>query len=264
MSEERPAEVDSSSEIRCGVTRWYYKRMLLLTAMLVGMGSYFLYDGKWGYPKANKVVEHKQWFQDHVVTDFQKAKEKGEAEAAAWLTEARVKGWVVSSSLQEPRWDDYAAPHGWASDPKHYSVDEIEQQFWWGGTLLVGAVAAILTLLLNRNKTLKGYADHLVLPNGKTVRYADAFKVDKRKWDHKGLAYVFHKPGGQGAEQKAIIDDLKYDGAGKILDRLLANFSGELIEKVPDEEEEEEKESEDAQTDSSTQGEDTASTTEPK
>ena len=29
-----------------------------------------------------------------------------------------------------------------------------------------------------------------------------------------------------------MIDDLKFDGAAKILDRLLSNFEGELVERV--------------------------------
>jgi len=55
--------------------------------------------------------------------------------------------------------------------------------------------------------------------------------VDKRLWDNKGLAYVWHRPAG-GGEQKVVIDDLKYEGAVRVLDELLACFKGELIEKV--------------------------------
>ena len=70
-----------------------------------------------------------------------------------------------------------------------------------------------------------------MLPNGGKVFFADAFKVDKRLWDNKALAYVWHRPAG-GNEVRAVIDDLKFDGAGRALDRLLSQFKGELIEKV--------------------------------
>ena len=72
----------------------------------------------------------------------------------------------------------------------------------------------------------------MIMPNGAEVRFADVFRVDKRKWDNKGLAYVYHRSGGAG--KRAVVDDLKYDGAGRVLDRLLAQFNGELIEKVQD------------------------------
>jgi len=63
------------------------------------------------------------------------------------------------------------------------------------------------------------------------VNHADAFRIDKRKWDQKALAYVFYREGGEGPIRKAIIDDLKYAQAGQVLEGLLANFHGELIEK---------------------------------
>ncbi|MDB6120958.1 MAG: hypothetical protein JWO08_4739, partial [Verrucomicrobiaceae bacterium] len=59
---------------------------------------------------------------------------------------------------------------------------------------------------------------------------------DKRKWAVNGLAFVHYREGGEGSEKKVKIDDLMFDGAGRVLDRLLASFKGELIEKVLDEE----------------------------
>jgi hypothetical protein len=70
-----------------------------------------------------------------------------------------------------------------------------------------------------------------VSPEGVQIRYADVFRVDKRKWEHKGLAYAWYRTQG-GAEKREVFDDLKFGGADKVLERLLASFSGELIEKV--------------------------------
>jgi hypothetical protein len=36
----------------------------------------------------------------------------------------------------------------------------------------------------------------------------------------------------QGAERRAVIDDLKYEGAVRVLNDLMASFRGELLEKV--------------------------------
>jgi len=235
--------------ITCRVTRWYYRRMGLLTAMFIGMGLYFFYDGKWGYPKKNAIAEQKEWFEREVVGtgdppaigSYEAAKKMGEQAVNQWMTDARSKQWVISLQMQEPRWDDFAAPHGWASDPKKYSAEEIEQQFYWGGAVLLAGLFTGTLLLLNRNQTFVGHLDHMVMPNGKKVRYDSAYKVDKRKWDNKGLAYVYYRESEGAASMKAVIDDLKFGGADKILDRLLENFSGELIEKVqdPDEQEQE-------------------------
>ena len=93
-------------------------------------------------------------------------------------------------------------------------------------------------VLLDRGKKLTGYPDRMVMPNGVEVRYDEAFRVDKRKWDQKGLAYVDYRR--EGREARVVVDDLKYDRAVRVLDRLLARFQGELIEKVAEPEEPEE------------------------
>jgi hypothetical protein len=83
---------------------------------------------------------------------------------------------------------------------------------------------------LNRSKVLLGEDDHWVSPEGLKIPYASVFRVDKRKWDNKGLAYAWYRSGS--VEKRAVIDDLKFGGADKVLDRILSRFSGELIEKI--------------------------------
>lgn len=248
MSDEPVAQQGEEGVITCRVTRWYYRRMGLMTAMFIGMGLYFFYDGMWGYGKKNEVAEKKEWFEQEVVGTpekegtFEAAKAEGEEAAKAWVLSAREKGWIISKNLQEPRWDDYAAPHGWESNPKKYSQDEIDQQFWWGGAVFIAGLFTGFLLLFNRNKIFVGHADHMIMPNGSTVKFSNVFKIDKRKWDNKGLAYAYHRESEDGQVQKAVIDDLKFGGADKVLTRLLNNFEGELIEKVPDEDEDEQAE----------------------
>lgn len=233
MTNESPPPKDPDT-ITCHVTSWYYRRMGLLAAMFLGMGLFFFYDGKVGYPKKNAVAAKKVWFEETVLKSYDDAQSAGEAAVTAWLKDARERGWIVNPNLQQPRWDDYAAPHDWPSDPKKYSPEEIEQQFYWGAAMIVGAAIAGLLVLLNHNKVLVGHRSDMKMPNGTTVAFADVFKVDKRKWDNKGLATVYYREGGSGAERKAVVDDLKFHGADRVLKRLLEGFSGELIEKVAD------------------------------
>ena len=224
--------------ITCHVTAWYYRRMGLLAAMFLGMGLLFFYDGKFGYHKKNVIADKKAWFEETVMKSYDQAKEAGPEAAATWVKDARDRGWIVNLNLEQPRWDDYAAPHDWPSDPKKYSPEEIEQQFYWGGALILGATIAGLLVLLNHNKVLVGHLDRMVMPNKTTVKFADVFRVDKRKWDNKGLATVFYRESGTGPERKAVVDDLKFHGADRVLKRLLSGFSGELVEKVSDDSEE--------------------------
>ncbi|CAN5844688.1 hypothetical protein BH11VER1_BH11VER1_23240 [soil metagenome] len=241
-------DVSRDEVIVCALTPWYYRRMGLMAAMFLGMGLYFCYDGKFGYPKENVIAEKKVWFEKEVMAGYDVAKNQGDAELEVWMQNARKNGLINKPELKQPRWDDFAAPFGWPSEPKMHSSNEIEQQYYWGGAMLLGAVVSGFLVLINHNKTFVGKAEQMVMPNGKLVNYADAFRVDKRKWDKKGLAHVYYR--ADGTEHHAVIDDLKFDGAGRVLDRLLAQFSGELIEKVADDQPETE-----PKTETSTQGE---------
>ncbi len=228
--------VSHDEVIVCVIAPWYYRRMGLMAAMFLGMGLYFCYDGKVGYPKENIIAEKKAWFESDVMASYDVARSKGEVELNDWLKKARDLGHINKADLKQPRWNDYAAPFGWPSEPKMHSENEIEQQYYWGGIMLLGAFGAGMLVLINHNKTLVGEVEQMIMPNGKTVRYVDIFKVDKRKWDKKGLAHAYYRSGATDVEQCAVIDDLKFDGAGKVLDRLLKQFNGELVEKVADDE----------------------------
>jgi hypothetical protein len=241
------AAPDPHEVIVCHVTAWYYRRMGILAAMFLGMGLYFFYDGRVGYPKENEVFAKKAWFeaeviggadkQDRTIESYEEAAKQGEEHLGNWMKLAREKGWIVNPELKEPRWADYAAARGWAEDPEYHSPDTIRQQFYCGAAMILGAAITGLLVLKNHNKVLTGHPDHMVMPNGVSVRYADATCVDKRKWDNKGLAYVHYRTAEGAPSHRVTVDDLMYHGAGKVLARLLGQFKGELIEKVPEERE---------------------------
>lgn len=206
--------------------------MGLMAAMLMAMGLYFLYDGKYGYPETNKIADQKDWFEQTLLKGYDEAKAANRLEE--WVKETEAKGLPAGKNGEPPRWVSYAAERGWPEKPHRYTEREITAQFWWGGaTLLAGAIVGIV-ILFNRAKVLRAESDHFITPEGESIPFAHVFKVDKRKWDNKGLAYLWHRSGDSGRPQKAVIDDLKYDGAVHVLERLMANFKGELIEKLPD------------------------------
>ncbi len=221
--------------VLCRVTPWYYRRMGLAAGMCLLFALYFLYDWKIGYPKENSYADKRDWFENELLPSYHAAKVEGRFEA--WIAEARAKGWPAGNNGEPPKWLLYSAEKGWPEKPKRHTQKEVDEQLWWGlGTGAV-ALALLLVLLLNRHKTLTGTGDHLVTPEGETVLFADVFKVDKRRWDQKGLAYVWHRT-ADGRERRAVIDDLKFDGAHRVLDKLLAAFKGKLLEQpaAPDEE----------------------------
>ncbi len=196
-----------------------------MTAMFVGFGLYFFYDGFIGYPKKNKRFLAHQKFEER--DERKKAFEEEGGVESEWAAIAEGEG------FPEGTWEDFATEQGWPEKPpeKLYSTTD---QFVCGG-LCVGVGLFILgTMFLNRRRKVTADADSFTTPKGESVPFASAFRVDKRKWDNKGLAYVYYRDEAD-KERRAVIDDLKFDGADKILDRLMDNFEGELIERIAQE-----------------------------
>jgi hypothetical protein len=231
--------------IECRVTPWYFKRMAMMAVMLTAFGLYFLYDGKYGYPAANEKAAKKDWFEKEVLGSFETASKAGTI--PQWVEDAKTKGWPTGKDGEPPKWLSYSSEMGLPEKPKRYTDKEIEEQFWWGGAMLILAVATVIAVLLNRGKVVRGYDDRFITTAEKEVLFSHVFRVDKRKWESKGLATVFYREKPDGPELKTKLDCLKYDEKGMeaILAALLGKFSGELIEKVEEPEEEEEAEESD-------------------
>jgi hypothetical protein len=232
--ETAPITPASASEpIVCRVTSWYYRRMGMLAGLFLIFGCVFLHDGVWGYPEAVGIAQEKERFMKEFLPSFEAAKKEGRLEQ--WMENAKAQGMPTGVDGDSPRWKSYAAKKGWPEEPKLYSEREIDEQFYYAYGCFAGALIVGFLILLNRGKVLRGEADHWVTPEGLQIRYTDVFRVDKRKWEVKGYAYAWYRTQGS-AEKRAVFDDLKYGGADKVLERLMASFSGELIEKVSESE----------------------------
>ncbi len=191
----------SSEELLCPTTSWYKNRRRGMVAMLLGFSLYFCYDWKIGYPeKRLKYDAYWPEYQRLVV---------GEKDDKTWLTKAKDNGWPASP--KEEDWD--------------YKIRE--QLIWAIGTGAVG-IGLLVAYLRNKDRFMKADGSSLTTPVGARVPFVSVRRIDKRKWDNKGLAYLTYQDGD--AMKKAVIDDFIYEGAGKVLDRLLEQFQGELID----------------------------------
>lgn len=191
--------ITDSGEIICHTTPWYTRRRLLMVLMLLGFSAYFAYDWKIGYPKEQRKYE-----------EYWPAYQKMQKEELKAYT-------------------DMAVAKGWPKEPHEQNWDyKLKEQLIWcigtgiGGLLMLGA------WLRFKGKTLRADQESFTTPDGVRIPFASVEKVDKRKWDNKALAYAFWKDGE--TVRKATIDDLVFDDAGKVFDRLMANFQGELVD----------------------------------
>ncbi len=250
-----------SEDILCPIAPWYYKRMGLMALMLAGFGLWFLYDGLVGYHKDNHRID--------VYEAFQAGRE-----GQSWAEIAAEHSWPVEPDAGDDKlavvreaYDAAAAGESWSSfsaerrlpeeKGKRHTDKDIEGQMHWayGAFSLAGLV--VLVVLFNVRKVTRADGESFTTPSGKHVLFSDVFRVDKRKWDNKGLAYAYYRE-ESGGDKKVVLDDLKYAGVDRILERLLGKFEGEVIERVAideDEEEEGEEESADAESEASSEGE---------
>ena len=198
-----------------------------MSLMFVAFGLYFLYDGFIGYPKKNaQFASHASFFDD---LETRKAAHMEEGGTLTDWEERTVDDYVAV----EEKWKAHATAQGWPEEPpeKHYSTGD---QFFFGALCIAVGLAVLGTMFINRGRSVRADEQGFYTDKSERVRFESAFRIDKRKWDNKGLAYVYHRD-ADGKQKRAVIDDLKYNGADKILTRLLDNFEGELIERVSNE-----------------------------
>lgn len=196
--------MSDAEPIVCRSTPWYHKRRILMLALVWIFCAFFIYDWQIRYPKYRDAMAAKEALQ----------KEKGDtAGEEAYFALAKEKDW----------------PEKLDHNSKYYA-DAIagEQPI---SALICGLIGlAMLYFYIRTSRgTLTADGESFTTHWGKRVPFASAFRIDRRKWDHKGLAYVFYKDEA-GKEQRAVIDDLIFGGANKVLERLQANFKGEVID----------------------------------
>jgi hypothetical protein len=185
--------------------------MLLL---VWGLGAWFCYDWKVGYPKKRDAAAAREALVAGFVKEGKTPDEAAAAAATAFVPIAQKNGWPEEKLDHDSAYYENAIKY--------------EQPISAAVCGLAGLVMLYFYIRTSRG-TLTADAVSFTTHWGKRVPFDRAHRIDRRKWDHKGLAYVHYKD-DSGTERRAVIDDLIYGGAQKVLDRLMANFKGEIVD----------------------------------
>lgn len=183
--------------IICRATSWYHKRRIAMLLLFFGFSVAFFYDWKFRYPRNKEAFETLE-------------KMKAEKRDADYAKLAAEKDWPEKPEAKN--WD-YA----------------IKEQLVFGILTAIGGAVMLYFYIRTVRGSLSADAVSFSTADGQHVPFASAFRIDRRKWDHKGLAYVYYRD-ARGREKRAVIDDLIFGGAVKVLERLEANFKGEVID----------------------------------
>lgn len=281
MSDISPSSPAPNSEkIVCKPTQWFLWRVLAMLLMFTVFAVLFLQDGIYGYRDKNlHYFVHKTFVQ--AGTEFQDKQAEGALSEADWKAYAGVQTCLFPENGAEilPKdadlkmpwpaalvdgyaimaekggqnganklWEDYTAERGWDVEAADHPMEanKITEQFIAAAVAFALILGTLFILIRTIRRTIEADAEFLYTQDGRRIAYADMVRVDKRKWDTKGLALVYYEEGGE--EKKAKIDGMVYgqfkeeDGAPaeRLFSRVMENFKGEVLEYVEDEDDEEE------------------------
>lgn len=236
----------------------------------------FLQDGIWGYRDKNlQFFVHEnfkkagiEFQQMHDETGF--SEEKWQAHASAQTCQfpenaeaimpkdadlampwpdSLVNGYALMSEKggqngASDLWKEYAGANKWDIEPAEHPMEahKIREQFIAAGVAGVLIAITLFFLFRTMSRSIKADDEALYTQDGKRIAYSDMVRIDKRKWDTKGLALVYYNDGGE--EKKAKIDGMVYgqfkeeDGAPaeKLFSYVMERFKGEVIEYVDEQE----------------------------
>lgn len=253
--------------IVCRPTRWFIFRAVVALLVFGIFSVLFYQDGSVGYRRKNQEFYLHQAF-NIATTQYAEKTKDADFTAAQWKEYAAAQkvpypsdpyilpaGTPLPSSwpeyLQDAKnmesrqlnliWKKYSAENGYNEKPAEepYPKGKINEQWW--ALSVCATLFAIFSFFLVRTLMRKISADETMVhsQDGKHVLYSELKRIDLRKWQNKGLAFAeYEKQLGAGKKGRLRIDGMTYGGfnkdhgepAEKLMQKILANFSGELIE----------------------------------
>lgn len=255
-----------SEPIVCKPTPWFLLRAIAVMVMCAVFAVMFYRDGSIGYRRQNATYYLYHTF-DKAGREFAEmnAAGKGEAEWKRFASEQKVD-FPKDASVLPPEaghgmpwpavlgdyermkttswnllWNEFSGqwPHWKMSNkpPEHdFPAHKIQEQwtvlYVCCGLFIVAAFFFVRTLL--RRVELRDGV--LRSAEGKRVAVADIKRLDLRKWEDKGLAFVTYQ--GAGGSGSVRIDGLTYGGfkaadgapAERLVQALRSGMHGEIIE----------------------------------
>lgn len=268
--------------IECKPSKWFKTRAVLVLLMFAFFTAWFIKDGYSGYRQKNleyvakllfseKKKEGKDEFGVLAIEEFKAAEYTPEswaefAKKQTIATPAAERGLLPRDYDFDTKWPDelvngyeelknedlhslwvsYSGRMKYDESPADALFDEesIMWQYITAGICGVLFLIAAYISLRNMGRRMLVTDTTYTAPGGKEILFTSMKKIDKRKWDNKGLAVIHYEE--EGEVKKAKVDGMIYgqfkeeDGAPAeaLFSHILDNFKGELIEYVSEDEEE--------------------------
>jgi len=186
--------------IRANVHQPFFRKFLYVFLGCTAFAGWCLYDGLIAYPYALTIAEA-----------YETLPEENRREA--WQELAAEKGWPTLT------------PSKTATDIRH----DIGSQFMMVILCMLFGIPAILMFMSGQATWVEGDETLIRNSKGQEVPIDAITKIDKRKWDAKGIAKIHYEV--NGTKKKFVMDDFKYDRQpmGELLKFAEANLSEDQV-----------------------------------
>jgi hypothetical protein len=178
---------DTPSKLRAEVNPGFKYKFLLIGTIALAVGLYHFIDPIFVYPKMRPASEAYAGLKDQLKGN------DGELQRQ-WPIIAKEKGWPE----KEPKYT-----------PAELTTNTLYSYFI--GTLFtfLAGIPCLITFFRCLGQWLEVDEDGLRNAKGQSFAFKDIKKIDKAKWEKKGIAKLIYSQ--DGAEKSFVIDDLKFD-----------------------------------------------------
>ncbi len=139
---------------------------------------------------------------------------KGKVSAAFEAVEAKMKEEEMEMIRLPEQWEKVATKNGWsATMPSKTSEDiraDIGKQYFMMVLCGLVGIPAFIKWCSAHGTWVEGDAELIRNSAGQELKISEITKIDKRKWEEKGIAYIHYLKDGK-RKKKFLMDDFKFE-----------------------------------------------------
>ncbi len=186
------------------ISKEWRRRMLFMLFMVSSIAGWFLYDGYVVWP--NEALRHAEFVEI----------EAGLVESGKIEEQPKKAHGAEVNEYLRIEWERHAKAAGYKRDiPKERTDASIREQRIIGWVMMTGSVLFGLWVLWNHKLRVQTEGDVVIGTAGQRVELDSIVKIDRRKWEKKGIAYGIYEEGGK--ERRLCLDDHKFKGCEVII-----------------------------------------------
>lgn len=180
------------------ISKEWRKRMLFLLFMISGIGLWFLSDGYIFWP--GEAERHAKYIE---IKDALIAEDKAVDEES---TSVRLA------------WERHANEVGYKKDiPKERTAAGIREQRIIGWVMILGSTFFAAWIAWNHSRKVTAQGELITGASGEQVELNSIVKIDRKKWETKGIAYAIYEDSEDGKQRRLCLDDHKFAGCEAII-----------------------------------------------